>query len=80
MTRLDITVDNDANPIRLLIKAQGLVMRQLVREKLTELGLPYTERKGHFFTSEFEVPLPEGKDTGKIREYLAVRPSDPLLK
>ena len=80
MTYLEISVDNRTTPPRMLIDVQGLVMRQVVREKLTELELPYTERKAKFFTSTFEVPLPEGRDTGKIREYLANRPNDPLLK
>lgn len=80
MNRLDMTIDNTSTPPRLLITAQGLVTRQVVREKLKELELAYTETKGKFFTSEFVAPLPDGKDTGQIRVYLAMRPSDPLLK
>jgi hypothetical protein len=67
-----IEMENLENPPGLLITWRGFHYRRPILDCLKALELEYTEHRG-FLRGEIVVTLPQGKDTGRIREYLAER-------
>lgn len=72
MTWSGVNVEALHDPPGLWITCRTPGYRRAVIEKLVRLQLDYTEHRT-LFRSGFSVPLPDGKDTGLIREYLAQR-------
>lgn len=64
------------DPPGVLARTTGLYERRYLRDLLTHLELSYTEDRS-LFRSVFLISLPQGRDTGRIPEWLAFRKDTP---
>ena len=68
---MGVRIELIRDPGGLLIFTTGRMTRSLVRERLAELDLEYTEAPKWFgWRTEFFVTIPHGRDSGNIRAWL----------